>query len=94
MRTHNSFTHKGFFPKGFCQLLTSYRWGKALTSKVAVIQFDGDPAGSLEQVLDQIDGIDELRSVERSVVLEVGVFSHKAGARATIPITTVEDAHR
>jgi len=55
-----------------------------LTSKVAVIEFDGNPAGSLKQVLDQIDGIENLRSAERSVVVKVGVFSHKAGNHSSV----------
>jgi uncharacterized protein (DUF362 family) len=55
-----------------------------LISKVAVIEFDGDPEGSLKQVLDQIGGIGDINSAERSVVVKVGVFSHKAGNHTSV----------
>ena len=55
-----------------------------MTSKVAVIEFDGDPAGSLKQVFDIIGGIDDLNTAERSVVVKVGVFSHKAGNHSSV----------
>ena len=52
--------------------------GDALTSEVAVVEFNGDPAGRLKQVLHVMGGIDDLNTAERSVVVKVGVFSHKA----------------
>ncbi|MCK4476901.1 DUF362 domain-containing protein [Candidatus Bathyarchaeota archaeon] len=57
-----------------------------MTSKVAIIEFDGDPAGSLKQVLDMIGGIDDLNTVEKSVVIKVGVFSHKAGNHTSVSV--------
>ncbi|MDH5634475.1 MAG: hypothetical protein OEY30_01470, partial [Candidatus Bathyarchaeota archaeon] len=60
--------------------------GRALTSEVAIIEFDGDPAGSLKQVLDMIGGIDDLNTAERSVVVKVGVFSHKAENHTSVGI--------
>ncbi len=57
-----------------------------LTSKVAIIEFDEDPAGALKQVLDMIGGIDDLNTAERFVVVKVGVFSHKAGNHTSVGI--------
>lgn len=50
-----------------------------MTSEVAMIEFDGNLPEVLKQVLEVIGGIDDLNTVERSVVVKVGVFSHKAG---------------
>lgn len=60
--------------------------GKALTSKVAVIEFDGVSAGVLKQVLEMIGGIDDLNTAERSVVVKVGVFSHKAENHTSVSV--------
>lgn len=49
-----------------------------MTSKVALVEFGKNPAELLKQVLDMIGGIDDLNTAERSVVVKVGVFSHKA----------------
>ena len=49
-----------------------------MTSKVAVIEFDEDVAESFKQALRLIGGIDDLNTAKRSVVVKVGVFSHKA----------------
>jgi len=57
-----------------------------LTSKVAIIEFDGDLARSLKRVLDIIGGIDDLNTAERSVVVKVGVFSHKAGNHTSVSV--------
>ncbi len=48
-----------------------------MTSKVAVIEFSRDGAGSLKKALPLIGGIDDLNTAERSVVVKVGVFRHK-----------------
>jgi len=56
----------------------------ALTSTVAIIEFDADPKESLNQVLDLIGGIDDLNTSERSVVVKVGVFSHYAGNHTSV----------
>ena len=58
--------------------------GPILTSKVAVVEFNGDCARALGQAIHQINGIDELSSSDRSVIVKVGVFSHKAGNHASI----------
>lgn len=57
-----------------------------MTSKVAVIELDDNPEITLRQVLDQIDGIGDLNSAERPVVVKVGVFSHKAGNHTSVSI--------
>ena len=60
--------------------------GLVLTSKVGIIEFDGDKAKPLKQVLDLIGGIDDLNTGERSVVVKVGVFSHKAGNHSSVSL--------
>jgi len=57
-----------------------------LTSKVAVIKFDGDPVGSLRHVLEEMGGIDDLNTAERSVVVKVGVFNHEAGNHTSVSV--------
>ena len=49
-----------------------------MTSKVAVIEFDENVAESFKQALCLIGDIDDLNTAKRSVVVKVGVFSHKA----------------
>jgi uncharacterized protein (DUF362 family) len=63
-----------------------FREGESLTSKVALVEFDGDPAGALVQGLELIGGIADLNTAERSVVVKVGVFSHKAGNHASVSV--------
>ena len=58
--------------------------GLALTSKVAVVEFDGDIEGSFKQAIDLIGGITDLNTAERPVVVKVGVFSHKAENHASV----------
>jgi len=57
-----------------------------LTSKVAIIEFDEDPAGSLKQAIDMLGGIDDLNTVERPVVVKIGVFSHTAGNHTSVSV--------
>ena len=57
-----------------------------MTSKVAIIEFDKDIVESLNQVLDLIGGIDDLNTAERSMVVKVGVFSHKAGNHTSVGV--------
>ena len=75
-----------FFVKEFCESLLLVSEGGALTSEVAVVGFNGDPAGRLKQVLDMIGGIDDLNTSERSVVVKVGVFSHEAGNHTSVNV--------
>jgi len=65
---------------------SSYKRGLALTSKVAIIEFDGDKAEPLKQVLDLIGGIDDLNTAERSVVVKVGVFSHMGDNHTSVGV--------
>jgi uncharacterized protein (DUF362 family) len=58
--------------------------GEKVTSKVAIVEFNGDVAESLKQVLSLIGGIDDLNTARRPVVIKVGVFSHKAGNHTSI----------
>jgi uncharacterized protein (DUF362 family) len=56
-----------------------------LTSKVAIVKFDDNTeAESLEEALRLIDGIEDLNTPERTVVVKVGVFSHKADNHTSI----------
>jgi len=55
-----------------------------LTSKVAVVEFGADTVESLRHALDLIGRIDDLNTAERSVVVKVGVFSHKAGNHTSV----------
>ena len=57
-----------------------------MTSKVAVSEFDGNSVGVLKQVLKMIGGIDDLNIAERSVVVKVGVFSHKAENHTSVSV--------
>jgi len=57
-----------------------------LTSKVAIIKFDGIEAESLKQALHLIGGTDNLNTAERSVVVKVGVFSHKAENHTSVNV--------
>lgn len=57
-----------------------------MTSKVALIEFDDDPARALERGLELTGGIDDLNTAERSVVVKVGVFSHKAGNHTSVSV--------
>lgn len=47
-------------------------------SKVAIVDLNGHAEESFQHALELIGGIDDLNDGERSVVIKVGVFSHKA----------------
>jgi len=55
-----------------------------LTSKVAMVEFDGVDLAPFKRALDLIGGIDDLNTLGRPVVIKVGVFSHKAENHASI----------
>jgi len=57
-----------------------------LTSKVAVVEFDEDTTRSLKHVLDLIGGIIDLNTVDKHVVVKVGVFSHKAQNHTSVSL--------
>jgi uncharacterized protein (DUF362 family) len=58
--------------------------GLILTSRVAIVEFNGDYAKAFSQAIQQINGIEELNTSERSVVVKVGVFSHKVGNHTSV----------
>jgi len=47
---------------------------------------DGNESDSFEQALRLIGGIDKLNTTERSVVIKVGVFSHRAGNHTSVGV--------
>jgi len=55
-------------------------------SKVAIVEFNGDVQRSLKQALKLIGNIDDLNTKERSVVIKVGVFNHKAETHSTASV--------
>jgi len=56
-----------------------------LTSKVAIVKFDEDAEEeSLTEALSLIGGIEDLNTSKRTVVVKVGVFSHKADNHTSI----------
>jgi len=57
-----------------------------VVSKVAVVQLQEDVQGSLRQALKFIGNTDDLNSIERSVVVKVGVFDHKTEHHATVGV--------
>ena len=57
-----------------------------MTSKVAAVEFNGDVSKSIKQALPLIGGIDDLNTAERSVVIKVGVFSHKAENHTSVNV--------
>ncbi len=57
----------------------------AMTSNVAIVKFDENAeAESLKEALRLIGGIDDLNTSKRTVVVKVGVFSHKADNHTSI----------
>lgn len=57
-----------------------------VTSKVAIVKFDGDVQESFERALKLIGNIDDLNTTERSIVIKVGVFNHKAKTHSTVNV--------
>jgi uncharacterized protein (DUF362 family) len=57
-----------------------------MPSKVAIVEFNEDVKGSFEQALKLIGNIDDLNTTERSVVIKVGVFDHKAETHSTVGV--------
>jgi uncharacterized protein (DUF362 family) len=51
---------------------------------VAVVEFDCDYAEAFSQAIQKINGLDELNTSGRSVVVKVGVFSPKVGNHASV----------
>jgi len=57
-----------------------------LTSKVAIVKFNGNEAKALTDALRLIGGIDDLNTAEKFVVVKVGVFSHKADNHTSVSV--------
>ena len=57
-----------------------------MTSKVAIVEPNDNDEEALSRTIQQIGGIDELNTSERSVVIKVGVFSHRAGNHTSVGI--------
>jgi uncharacterized protein (DUF362 family) len=57
-----------------------------LVSKVAIVDLDEENANWFEPALRLIGGIDDLKNTERSVVVKVGVFSHKAANHTSVDV--------
>jgi uncharacterized protein (DUF362 family) len=58
-----------------------------LTSRVAIIEFDADNVKeSLKRATDLIGGIENLNTTKRTVIVKVGVFSHKVKNHASVAV--------
>ncbi len=58
-----------------------------MTSKVAIVEFDGDTTRkSLKQALDLVGGMVNLNTAEKPVVVKVGVFSHRAENHSSVSV--------
>lgn len=55
-----------------------------MTSRVAVVEFDGSCGLQLNRALDLVGGLDDLNNAQRQMVLKVGVFSDKAENHASV----------
>jgi uncharacterized protein (DUF362 family) len=60
--------------------------GVILVSKVAIVESNGDSQESFERALNLIGNIDDLNTARRSVVIKVGVFSHKADNHTSVSV--------
>jgi len=67
-------------------MLSMSKRGFILTSKVAIVEPNDNDEEALSRTIQQIGGIDELNTSERSVVIKVGVFSHRAGNHTSVGI--------
>jgi uncharacterized protein (DUF362 family) len=65
-------------------MLPMSKRGFILASKVAIVESNDNDEESLNRTIQQIGGIDELNTSERSVVIKVGVFSHRAGNHTSV----------
>jgi uncharacterized protein (DUF362 family) len=64
-----------------------------LKAKVAAVEFNGSLSAALREALDLIGGTDSLNTAETSVVVKVGVFSHKAGNHASVELVDAITQH-
>lgn len=58
-----------------------------MSPKVAIVEFESrNVENSLQQALRLIGGIGDLNTSERSLVIKVGVFSHRAGNHSSVDV--------
>jgi uncharacterized protein (DUF362 family) len=57
-----------------------------MPSKVAIVEFNEDISESLRQALKLVGNIDDLNTTERTVVIKLGVFDHKAETHSTVGV--------
>ena len=57
-----------------------------MVSTVAIVELGGDVQDSFERALKLIGRIDDLNTRERSVVVKVGVFDHRAETHSTVSV--------
>lgn len=57
-----------------------------MTTKVAIVRFEDNETESLQQALRLINGINDLNTSEREVVIKVGVFSHRAENHTSVRV--------
>ena len=57
-----------------------------MVSKVAIVKLNGDAQESFKRALKLIGKIDDLNTAEISVVVKVGVFSHKADNHTSVSV--------
>lgn len=55
-----------------------------MTSRVAIVEPNLNDEDALRQAVQRIGGIDQLDTSDRSVVVKVGVFSHRAGNHTSV----------
>jgi uncharacterized protein (DUF362 family) len=65
-------------------------WNKVtdMVSKVAVVEFNEDIQESFKQALKLIGKIDDLNTMDRSVVIKLGVFDHKGSHHSTVNVVS------
>ncbi len=59
-----------------------------MTSKVAIVEVDGNVQEPFSRALKLIGNLDDLNTTKKSVVVKVGVFNHKATNYPTVPVVS------
>lgn len=65
-------------------MLPVFKRGFILASRVAIVEPNDNDAEALSRAIHQIGGIDESNVSEKSVVVKVGVFSHRADNHTSV----------
>jgi uncharacterized protein (DUF362 family) len=81
-RSKDNFYDENIFMMPVC--FRRFKRGFVLTSRVAIVEPNHNDAQALSQAIQQIGGIDQLSTSDRSVVVKVGVFSHRAGNHSSV----------